>query len=195
MVNVAIIGLGYVGLPLAIESAKSGHSTIGLDIDSNRINNLNLGVSYLEDIDSAFLKEQILFGNFRASQDFSEIKKSEIIIICVPTPLLDNHKPDLSAVENVAKLIATHLTQGQLIILESTVEPETTRKFLVPLLETYSGLKRELFDIAFSPERIDPTNKKWRIGNTPKIVAGLTERASTRAFDFYTKFIENVIVV
>jgi UDP-N-acetyl-D-glucosamine dehydrogenase len=195
MLNVAVIGLGYVGLPLAIESAKSGYSTIGLDIDSNRIKNLNLGISHLEDIDSVLLKEQSFSGKLRVSQDFSEIQQSDIVIICVPTPLLDNHKPDLSAVESAANSIAKYLTEGKLIILESTVEPETTRKFLVPLLENGSGLKREEFDIVFSPERIDPTNKIWGIKNTPKILAGLTNKASKRAVDFYSKFIDNVIIV
>jgi UDP-N-acetyl-D-glucosamine dehydrogenase len=195
MLKVVVIGLGYVGLPLAIESAKAGYSTIGLDIDLNRINNLNLGISYLEDIDNVSLKEQARSGKFRASQDFSEIKQADVVVICVPTPLLNNHKPDLSAVESAANSITKYLTEGQLVILESTVEPETTRKFLLPLLEKGSGFKREEFDVVFSPERIDPTNKKWTLKNTPKIVAGLTNKASARAVDFYSKFIDNVIVV
>jgi UDP-N-acetyl-D-glucosamine dehydrogenase len=195
MLKVVVIGLGYVGLPLAIESAKAGYSTIGLDIDLNRINNLNLGISYLEDIENISLKEQASSGKFRASQDFSEIEQADVVVICVPTPLLNNHKPDLSAVKSAANSIAKYLTEGQLVILESTVEPETTRKFLVPLLEKGSGLKREEFDVVFSPERIDPTNKKWTLKNTPKIVAGLTNKASARAVDFYSKFIDNVIVV
>jgi len=195
MLKVVVIGLGYVGLPLAIESAKAGYSTIGLDIDLNRINNLNLGISYLEDIENISLKEQASSGKFRASQDFSEIKQADVLVICVPTPLLNNHKPNLSAVESAANSITKYLTEGQLVILESTVEPETTRKFLVPLLEKGSGLKSEEFDVVFSPERIDPTNKKWMLKNTPKIVAGLTNKASARAVDFYSKFIDNVIVV
>ena len=195
MLNVAVIGLGYVGLPLAIESAKAGYLTIGFEIDLDRIKNLNLGISYLEDIDDDSLKDQIGSGKFRASQDFSEINQADVVVICVPTPLLDNHKPDLSAVQSAVNSIAKYLTKGQLVILESTVEPETTRKFLVPLLEKGSGLKSEEFDVVFSPERIDPTNKKWTLKNTPKIVAGLTNKAGTRAADFYSKFIDNVIVV
>ena len=195
MLNVAVIGLGYVGLPLAIESAKAGYLTIGFEIDLDRIRNLNLGISYLEDIDDDSLKDQIGSGKFRASQDFSEINQADVVVICVPTPLLDNHKPDLSAVQSAANSIAKYLTKGQLVILESTVEPETTRKFLVPLLEKGSGLKSEEFDVVFSPERIDPTNKKWTLKNTPKIVAGFTNKAGTRAADFYSKFIDNVIVV
>ena len=195
MIKVAVIGLGYVGLPLAIESAKADYSTIGFEIDLDRIRNLNLGISYLEDIDDDSLKDQISSGKFRASQDFSEMNQADVVVICVPTPLLENHKPDLSAVESAANSIAKYLTKGQLVILESTVEPETTRKFLVPLLEKGSGLKSEEFDVVFSPERIDPTNKKWTLKNTPKIVAGLTNKAGTRAADFYSKFIDNVIVV
>jgi len=195
MLNVAVIGLGYVGLPLAIESAKAGYSTIGFEIDLDRIRNLNLGLSYLEDIDDDSLKNQIDSGKFRASQDFSEMNQADVVVICVPTPLLENHKPDLSNVESAANSIAKNLAKGQLVILESTVEPETTRKFLVPLLEKGSGLKSEEFDIVFSPERIDPTNKKWTLKNTPKIVAGLTNKASAKAVDFYSKFIDNVIVV
>ena len=194
MLNVAVIGLGYVGLPLAIESAKADYSTIGFEIDLDRIRNLNLGISYLEDIDDDSLKDQIGSGKFRASQDFSEINQADVVVICVPTPLLDNHKPDLSAVQSAVNSIAKYLTKGQLVILESTVEPETTRKFLVPLLEKGSGLKSEEFDVVFSPERIDPTNKKWTLKNTPKIVAGLTNKAGTRAADFYSKFIDNVIL-
>ena len=195
MLNVAVIGLGYVGLPLAIESAKAGYSTIGFEINLDRIRNLNLGLSYLEDIDDDSLKNQIDSGKFRASQDFSEMNQADVVVICVPTPLLENHKPDLSNVESAANSIAKNLAKGQLVILESTVEPETTRKFLVPLLEKGSGLKSEEFDIVFSPERIDPTNKKWTLKNTPKIVAGLTNKASAKAVDFYSKFIDNVIVV
>ena len=195
MQKIVVIGLGYVGLPLAIESSKAGHPTIGLEIDLDRIRNLNLGISYVEDIHDDSLKDQIDSGKFRASQDFSEINQADVVVICVPTPLLENHKPDLSAVESVANSIAKYLTKGQLVILESTVEPETTRKFLVPLLEKGSGLKSEEFDVVFSPERIDPTNKKWTLKNTPKIVAGLTNKAGTRAADFYSKFIDNVIVV
>ena len=195
MLNVAVIGLGYVGLPLAIESAKAGYLTIGFEINLDRIKNLNLGISYLEDVHDDSLKDQIDSGKFRASQDFSEINQADVVVICVPTPLLENHKPDLSAVESAANSIAKYLTKGQLVILESTVEPETTRKFLVPLLEKGSGLKSEEFDVVFSPERIDPTNKKWTLKNTPKIVAGLTNKAGTRAADFYSKFIDNVIVV
>jgi len=195
MLNVAVIGLGYVGLPLAIESAKAGYLTIGFEIDLDRIKNLNLGISYLEDVHDDSLKDQIDSGKFRASQDFSEINQADVVVICVPTPLLENHKPDLSAVESAANSIAKYLTKGQLVILESTVEPETTRKFLVPLLEKGSGLISEEFDVVFSPERIDPTNKKWTLKNTPKIVAGLTNKAGTRAADFYSKFIDNVIVV
>ena len=170
MLNVAVIGLGYVGLPLAIESAKADYSTIGFEIDLDRIRNLNLGISYLEDIDDDSLKDQIGSGKFRASQDFSEINQADVVVICVPTPLLDNHKPDLSAVQSAVNSIAKYLTKGQLVILESTVEPETTRKFLVPLLEKGSGLKSEEFDVVFSPERIDPTNKKWTLKNTPKLL-------------------------
>ena len=195
MQKVVVIGLGYVGLPLAIESAKAGYPTIGLEIDLDRIRNLNLGISYLEDLHDDSLKDQIGSGKFSASNDFSEMNQADVVVICVPTPLRDNHKPDLSAVQSAANSIAKYLTKGQLVILESTVEPETTRKFLVPLLEKGSGLKSEEFDVVFSPERIDPTNKKWTLKNTPKIVAGLTNKAGTRAADFYSKFIDNVIVV
>ena len=190
----SIIGQGYVGLPLALSAAKAGYYVTGVDLSQEKINLLNSGRSYLEDISNSQIESAMISGKYKATSDISLITESDVVVVCVPTPI-SSGKPDLSAIENSAIALAKYLTKGQLVILESTVEPETTRKFFVPLLEKGSGLKSEEFEVVFSPERIDPTNKKWTLKNTPKLVAGLTSTASIRAVDFYSRFIDNVIVV
>ena len=190
----SIIGQGYVGLPLALSAAEAGYYVTGVDLSQEKINLLNSSRSYLEDISNSQIESAMISGKYKATSDISLITESDVVVVCVPTPI-SSGKPDLSAIENSAIALAKYLTKGQLVILESTVEPETTRKFFVPLLEKGSGLKSEEFEVVFSPERIDPTNKKWTLKNTPKLVAGLTSTASIRAVDFYSRFIDNVIVV
>ena len=181
-------------MPLAISACEAGYYVTGVDLNEEKIDLLNSGKSYLEDISNSQIESAINSGKYKATSDISLITDSDVVIICVPTPI-SSSKPDLSDVESSAIGLAKYLAKGKLIILESTVEPGTTRNFLVPLLEKGSGLKSEEFDVVFSPERIDPTNKKWTLKNTPKIVAGLTSKASTRAVDFYSKFIDNIIIV
>ena len=190
--KIGVIGQGYVGLPIAIAAAKSGYSVTGVDIDENKVVKLNQGISVVEDISDVQLFEQLQNGTYRATSNYEDLKSTEIILICVPTPLIDGKNPDISFVTQAVKSIATNMSEGMLIILESTVEPGTTRSLLVPLLEKLSGLNRSNFEVAFSPERIDPSNAKWNLKNTTKIVSGLTPKSVTRAMDFYSKFIDNV---
>lgn len=190
---VAVIGLGYVGLPLAICAAKSGYRVIGIDSDIDKIAKLNAGISPVEDVKNIELLDVIRMGMFKAQNDYNAIKDATIILICVPTPLKGSREPDLSSLENAAKLIGKNVSRDVLIILESTVAPGTTRNFLNTIIQSSSGLANEDFSIAFSPERIDPQNKEWNLKNTPKIVAGLTQQARTLAIEFYSKFVDKII--
>ena len=193
MNKIGIVGQGYVGLPLAIEAATYGYTVVGVDIDSKKVGQLNNGYSEIEDVSRADLAKALAEKKYKATILFSDIKDADIIIICVPTPLNSDNKPDLTALSAAVEALAKVMKKGVLIILESTVEPQTTRKFLVPLLEKASGMSIEEFDVAFSPERIDPNNKKWTIKNTPKLVAGLNSQSRFKASSFYSNFIDQVI--
>lgn len=193
--QISIIGQGYVGLPLALAASEAGYSVVGIDSNLNKIKELQLGKSGIKDISNTLVSKFIESGKYKPTSDYKEVSKSKIILICVPTPLIKNDSPDLTAIESSAKQISKYLNKNSLVILESTVGPGTTRDFLVPILEQGSGLSKEDFHVAFSPERIDPLNKNWNIRNTPKIVAGLTEKSKVMAIDFYSKFIEDVIPV
>ena len=192
-INLGVIGQGYVGLPLSLAAAKNGFHVIGIDSDVNKINKLNSGRSSSEDVLDELVSEQVKLGRYTATNSYDYIAFVEIIIICVPTPLDSKSKPDLSILEQAVISFAKFLKKGSLVILESTVEPGTTRDFLIPLLESKSGLSRNEFDVAFSPERTDPGNKKWNLTNTPKIVAGFTVKSRKRAVDFYSKFVSTVV--
>lgn len=191
--KISVVGQGYVGLPLSIHAAESGYLVAGIDLDEFKIQEIKSGNSTIEDISSERLSRQIYSNQYSISKDFSTIKDSSIVLICVPTPLDFNRKPDLSFVTNAISEISKHLSPGTLVILESTVEPGTTRNLLLPNLLNETGFKPEQIDVAFSPERIDPTNKVWNLTSTPKIVSGVTEVAKKRAVEFYKKFI-NVII-
>ena len=191
--QISVIGQGYVGLPLALAICNAGSSTIGIDSSVFRISELQSSKSGIEDISDNEIATALASGKYKPTTDYSEIRNSNVILICLPTPLTKNNLPDLSAVESSAKELSKYLQKDSLVILESTVEPGTTRDFFVPILEKSSGLSRDNFNVAFSPERIDPLNKNWNIKNTPKIVAGLTEKAKILAVDFYSKFIDTVV--
>ncbi len=193
--KVVVIGLGYVGLPLAIAAAKSGYSVVGIDKNVEKVNQIKLGNSPVEDIDNVELQRSLSSGSLQVSTDYAEILSAHIILICVPTPLLDNKFPDLSNIESAVLSFREFVTEGSLVILESTVAPGTTRDFLKPLLkrDTSSSSINSAIDIAFSPERVDPLNKNWNLKNTPKIVAGLTEKSKRRAVEFYSRFVDQVI--
>ena len=195
MPKISVIGQGYVGLPLALAACEAGYYVIGIDNNPNKIEQLKSGNSGIEDVSNEKLSKYIGSGRFKPTSEFDEVSRSSLILICVPTPLSDRNLPDLTAIESAAINISKYLTKGSVVILESTVKPGTTRDFLVPILEQGSGLSREDFNVAFSPERIDPLSKKWHIKNTPKIVAGLTENSKKLTMDFYSKFIDTVIPV
>ena len=191
--SVSVIGLGYVGLPLAVAAAKSGFKVTGIDLDEKKVSEVNNGKSQIEDIDDNELSELVEAGKIRVESNYRSVENAQIIVVCVPTPLLDNHLPDLSYLESVAKSIKGKLNEKSLLILESTVAPGTTREFLAPLLEFDFNKPEKSFKLAFSPERIDPMNPNWAMTNTPKIVAGLTTEAKKLAVDFYSKFVDQVI--
>ena len=191
--SVAVIGLGYVGLPLAAAAAKSGYTVIGVDLDIERVKKINSGISPIEDISSSEILDLVGRGSLKANSDYSALKGADVILICVPTPLTSDHQPDLTYLESAANSISNNLSNGSLLILESTVAPGTTRDFLTPLIASGSGIDIADLDIVFSPERIDPLNQKWNLKNTPKIIAGLTPKSRKRAVDFYSKFVDIVI--
>lgn len=190
--KIAVIGQGYVGLPLAIAAAENGYNVLGIEINEAKKNALNNGKSSTEDISDLRVGEQIKKGNYRSTSSYMEIDSCQIVIICVPTPLTSDMKPDLSMLEEAATEVAKHLKFGSLVILESTVEPGVTRNFLAPILEKRSKLGVGSIDIAYSPERTDPSNKKWTLSNTPKIVSGLTLNSRDRAHDFYKVFVNSL---
>ena len=191
--TVIVIGQGYVGLPLSLAAAESGFKIVGVDVNQNIVKQLNSGLTKLEDVNLLRLKEFLKNGSYTATTEFSVVSESSIILICVPTPLQDNHKPDLSHLISAVKSVGKYLSKGSLVIIESTVAPGTTRDLLVPLLEKESNLNVNDFLVAFSPERIDPQNKTWNVKNTPKLVSGLTKEASVKAIEFYSKFIDKII--
>jgi len=191
--RIAVVGLGYVGLPLAVAAANSNFFVLGLDSDELKVNGINMGITNIEDVADLGLVKLVTQKILTASTDFSEINQIKIILICVPTPLTEDHKPDLTHIKMAVKSIAPYLSEDTLVILESTVSPGTTRNLIAPLLARHSGLKPNQFHIAFSPERIDPSNKTWGIKNTPKLVAGLSQEACTRAINFYSNFVDEVI--
>ena len=189
--KISVLGQGYVGLPLSLLAASAGHYVFGIDSNHQKIEALKKGNSFIEDISDKELYKALESGNFVPSSNFSNIRDSNVIVVCVPTPLNKERKPDLAYLENATSEIGRNLKPGTLVIFESTIEPGTTRNILLPLLIKESGLKASDFDLAFSPERVDPTNKNWGIRNTPKIVSGFTEKAANEAKNFYDSFIES----
>ena len=192
--EVVIFGQGYVGLPLAIAIAKSNIKVLGIDSDIRRIDQIKNGVSPIEDLESDELNRVLESGFFNVSEnDYFHIS-TNVICICVPTPLTKFGTPDLSALESATISAGKNLRPGMLVIIESTIQPGTTRNFILPILEKYSGLVSDDFFLAFSPERVDPINKIWGLKNTPKLVAGLTVEAANLAKSFYSHFIDDVRV-
>jgi UDP-N-acetyl-D-glucosamine dehydrogenase len=192
--KITVIGQGYVGLPLAIASSEAGFTVFGLDNNVEKIAVLKSGKSIIEDLSDEVIKKSLNSNLYTPTTDQSVISDSDVVLICVPTPLSNEHKPDLAALISATTTLGKNLKVGSLVIVESTIEPGTCRNILLPILLKESGLKLGDFELAYSPERIDPTNKKWGIINTPKLVAGLTEIAANRARDFYGKFIELITI-
>ena len=176
-ITVGVVGLGYVGLPLAVEKAKAGFKTIGFDIQSAKVDMVNAGHNYIGDVVDDDLKKIVDDGMLRATTDFGFVKDVDFIAICVPTPLDAHQQPDISYVKSSAENIAKHLTKGTMVVLESTTYPGTTEELLKPILES-SGLKcGEDFYLGFSPERVDPGNKQFKTKNTPKVVGAIGDDA------------------
>ena len=192
--NLAVIGLGYVGLPLAVEAANSKLNVAGYDINESLVDSLNKSTSHVEDISDKVLHDAIS-KDLLFTSDSSVLGDSEYIVISVPTPLTD-YQPDLSYVEAATKSIAENLKKGQIIILESTTYPGTTLEIVKPILEKNSNLVAgEDFLLGYSPERIDPGNKEWTFKNTPKIVSGINEKSLKKISEFYNSIIDEVVEV
>jgi UDP-N-acetyl-D-glucosamine dehydrogenase len=191
---VGVVGLGYVGLPLVVAFAQTGEDVIAVDVDQSKIDALRAGESYIEDISSAVLKKVV--PKIRATTNYAELAQADAVIICVPTPLTPNREPDLSALHASAASLAHIAQRGQLVVLESTTYPGTTRELLVPALERSGTLKvGENLNVAFSPERIDPGRTDYTLRNTPKVIGGITDACTDRAVELYSRVCDNLIRV
>jgi UDP-N-acetyl-D-glucosamine dehydrogenase len=190
--KVSVIGQGYVGLPLTLAISEIGHEVFGIDSNINVVKSLNSGKSHIEDISNGQIKSAIASGSYIATNDYAVVAKSEVVIVCVPTPLTKNKLPDLTFLVSALESISFNLNSGSLVIIESTVEPGTTRNLILPLILKNKKDSKLDFELAFSPERIDPRNDKWKLRNTPKLVSGLTQAAIDRALKFYSEFVDEV---
>jgi UDP-N-acetyl-D-glucosamine dehydrogenase len=190
--KITVVGQGYVGLPLAIAAVNSGFIVFGLDVNEDKISRLRSGKSLVEDIGDQIIRESLDSQRYIPTTDPNSINQSDITLICVPTPLTGDNKPDLSMLLAATTTVGKKLKADSLVIVESTIEPGTCRNVLLPILIKESGLTESKFKLAYSPERIDPTNRKWSISNTPKLVAGLTESAAQNAEIFYGKFVDSI---
>ena len=188
-----VIGLGYVGLPLAVEKAKAGFKTIGFDVQEQKVNFVNDGHNYIGDVVDSDLARLVSEGMLRATTDFSELRGVDFVAICVPTPLDAHQQPDISYVEASARQVSKYLHKGMMVVLESTTYPGTTEELLKPILEE-SGLKcGEDFYLGFSPERVDPGNAYFKTKNTPKVVGGIGADASDVICAMYEAFLQNSV--
>jgi len=191
--KLGVVGLGYVGLPLAVEKAKAGYEVIGFDVQEQKVEMVNKGHNYIGDVVNSDLEDIVNNGKLKATTDFSFVGEVDVVAICVPTPLDLYKQPDLSYVENSTKSVAKYLKKGMLVVLESTTYPGTTEEVLKPILES-TGLKcGEDFFLAFSPERVDPGNKQFKTKNTPKVVGGCTEECTEVAATLYKNVLEGEV--
>ena len=194
--RIAVVGLGYVGLPLSLQFARSGATVLGLDIDPGKVNALNAGQSYIKHISPESIGAAVGNKTFEASADFSRIKEVNAVIICVPTPLNKNREPDISYITETGKALAPHLQKGTLIVLESTTYPGTTDEDLREVIEAGSGMKAGVdFHLAFSPEREDPGNPSSVVATIPKVVGGLTPACLKKAVELYSIAIKTLVPV
>jgi len=194
--NIAIVGLGYVGLPLCLQFARSGAKVVGLDIDDKKVTACNAGRTYIKHITSESIQEQLAAGRFSAATDFAKVKEVDAVIICVPTPLNKNREPDISYILDTGRALAPHLHPGILVVLESTTYPGTTDEDLRAVLEAGSGLQAGTdFHLAFSPEREDPGNPDSKVATIPKVVGGYTPACLEKAKALYSLAIQTVVPV
>ena len=193
--KIAVVGLGYVGLPLAVEFAKNGFEVLGIDIDKDRINHIKRKESYISDVATKELRQVLNLNRFSASNNFEALRKVDIIIICVPTPLKRKYHPDISYIKQAVNSIVQNIKKGTLIILESTTYPGTTEEVILPLLETKGLECGKDFYLAFSPERIDPGNTKYTLNKIPKVVGGVTKEATELTIAVYRNIIDKIVPV
>ncbi|WP_100618256.1 nucleotide sugar dehydrogenase [Bacillus cereus] len=193
--KIGVIGLGYVGLPLAIEFAGAGYEVFGLDIDEKKIEKLNRGISYVIDIKSDQVKDIVRSGYFKASTNFEVLGEVDIVIICVPTPLTNSYEPDLSFINSAVSQINKYIKTGKMIILESTTYPGTTEEVIEARLKEDGFKVGEDYFLCYSPERVDPGNKYYTTKNTPKVLGGTTENCKKIGSLLYQSIVENVVVV
>jgi UDP-N-acetyl-D-glucosamine dehydrogenase len=194
--KISVVGLGYVGLPLSLQFARAGVDVVGLDVDREKVDALNVGKSYIKHIEAKDIAEVVNAGSFKAFTEFSRVAETEAVIICVPTPLNKNREPDISYIVETGKSIAPHMPKGCLVILESTTYPGTTDEDLREVLESGSGMKAGVdFHLAFSPEREDPGNPDSKVALIPKVVGGLTPACLKKAVALYGKAIKTIVPV
>ena len=194
--KIGVIGLGYVGLPLAVEFANEGYNVVGIDIDKNKVNDINAGINYIGDIKNSVLKNAVKKNMLTATIDFSIVKKLDAISICVPTPLNKEKNPDISYIISVMDGIKDYIHENMLLVLESTTYPGSTKELILPYISDNKKLiLGENICLCFSPERIDPGNKIYKTKNTPKIIGGVTETCSDIGKKLYSKIINEVITV
>ncbi|MNK55712.1 UDP-N-acetyl-D-glucosamine 6-dehydrogenase [compost metagenome] len=193
--RVGVVGIGYVGLPLAVEKGKVRFPVLGFDRNPSRVSQINAGENYIDDVDDAELAQLVREGQLTATTDFSLLADCDVIVICVPTPLTEHRDPDIQYIVNVAEQIAKVLRPGQLVSLESTTYPGTTQEVLLPILATSGLTVGEDFFLAFSPERVDPGNARYTTKNTNKVVGGITPACLSVAKTFYQQTILHVVPV
>ncbi|HOJ93436.1 MAG TPA: nucleotide sugar dehydrogenase, partial [Dictyoglomaceae bacterium] len=192
---VSVVGLGYVGLPLALEFAKAGLMVHGIEQNPQKVDMVNRGESYIDDVKSEDLYREVSNGRLKAFTSFNPVKEADAVVICVPTPLTIHKEPDISYIINVTTEIAKYLKKEQLVVLESTTYPKTTEEVVLPILEK-SGLKGgEDFYLAFSPERVDPGNKKFTTRDIPKVVGGINKESTEKAKELYSFITDKVYPV
>ena len=193
--TLGVIGLGYVGLPLAVVAAESGIRVVGFDVDRRVVDGVNRGRSHIPDLSDEQVAEARQRGLLEATTDMSHLGRCDAISICVPTPLSKTRDPDISHVLAAAEAVGAALGEGQLVVLESTTYPGTTREVVLPILRK-SGLEPgEEFFLCFSPERVDPGNETWKTGNTPKVIGGVTPRCTEAGVEFYSRFVDEMVPV
>jgi UDP-N-acetyl-D-glucosamine dehydrogenase len=194
--KIAVVGLGYVGLPLCLQFARAGVDVLGLDVDQQKVDAITAGKSYIKHIEPGEIAEAVHAGKFEATVDFSQVKESQAVIICVPTPLNKNREPDISYIVETGKSIAPFMAKGCLVVLESTTYPGTTDEDLREVLEAGSGMKAgKDFHLAFSPEREDPGNPDSKVALIPKVVGGYTPECLKRATDLYGIAVKTIVPV
>lgn len=192
MTKVCVIGLGYVGLPLACLCARKGYEVYGYDVDSNKVDLINRKVSPIKDDE---LENSLKLVDVKATTDSSVIGSSDVVFVCVPTPIKENHVPDLRFVEGAVETVCKNLNPGQLVIIESTIHPGTCEEVIMPIFDKFGFKHGENFFLAHCPERIDPGNKKWNVENIPRVVGGLSSEATNKAVELYRNILASGVDV